>query len=66
MEEKGSIVTDLVGEMVRLGIVDKNVLPEHILKEHEAREEELRKREEEIMKKAATRGKRSQPPLKRQ
>ena len=60
VQEKGAIAGELIGEMVRLGLVDPSVLPEHILAQHEAAEEARAKREEALAKKAAQ-GKRSPP-----
>ena len=45
VEEKGNMVTDIIDELVNVGLVSKSVLPEHILKQREAAEAEQRRLE---------------------
>ena len=42
IQEKETIVTDLVGEMVKMGIIEESVLPQQVIEAYEKKAEDIR------------------------
>ena len=62
IQEKETIVTDLVGEMVKMGIIEESVLPQQVIEAYEKKAEDIRNREEQLLKKLE---KQKSKPLKK-
>ena len=62
IQEKETIVTDLVGEMVKMGLIEESVLPQQVIEAYEKKAEDIRNREEQLLKKLE---KQKSKPLKK-
>ena len=51
VQEKETVVSDLVGEMVKMNLIDESVVPSQVIEAYEKKNEEARKREEELLNK---------------
>ena len=51
VQEKETVVSDLVGEMVKMNLIDESVVPQQVIEAYEKKNEEVRKREEELLNK---------------